>query len=548
MRLLGLNVPFTTDKRSGFSVTDDRAFSPFPWFFGSSSSGETVVTPESALMFSAVFASVRVISETLASVPLLIYERKGDKGKDRAVNLPLYKVLRTKPNNQKTSGVEFRQMLMSHVLLWGNGYAQILRNKAGEVLELRPMHPAVVKPRVDDAGDIYYEIRTRSGVVKLPGNEVFHLRGYRDSGLEGMSPITAARQAIKMGLSLESFTTNFFDGGAFPAGVLEYEGGEMPQEARDNLRNSWQDFHGGANRGKKVAILEAGLKWKPMGIPQADAQFLEQRRFQIEEIARIYRVPPHMLGDLTRSTYSNIEQQSQEFVTYCLLPWFRMWEDAICRDFFDGDDRKYFAEFLVDALLRGDTLSRSQAYQVQIQSGMLSPNEARAFENRNPRDGGDEYMALNKEIPASQASAEPAADAPPDTAAPKKDATKEVKSAFKGPFKETWERIVRKEIGAVRSAAKKKTNEEFDVWFSNFLEEHRAFAESCLAEIFNSYAQLAEVDASVKAPVAKYIDEVRTAITAWQEDPSKGYERDEALLGSFLASRTLGYTEGEYAT
>ena len=534
MKFFGLNLPtIGREKRSsGPSVTDDRWFSPMGWLFGS---GEGEITPANATQFSAVFASVRVISETLASVPLLIYERKGDRGKDRAVNHPLYRVLRTRPNNQKTSGVEFRQMLMSHVLLWGNGYAQILKNSAGEVLELRPIHPSIVTPRLNESGDVYYEVRTRSGKIMLPGNEVFHLRGYRDSGLEGMSPITAARQAIKMGLSLESFTTNFFDGGAFPAGVLEYEAGEMSQEARTNLRTSWQDFHGGANRGKKVAILEAGLKWKPMGIPQADAQFLEQRRFQIEEIARIYRVPPHMLGDLTRSTYSNIEQQSQEFVTYCLLPWFRMWEDAICRDFFDGDDRTYFAEFLVDALLRGDTLSRSQAYQVQIQSGMLSPNEARASENRNPYDGGDDFMVINK------LESEKAANAAPAPTDPKKAVPdpKEVKAAFRGPFKETWARIVRKEAGAIKAAAKKKTSEEFRAWFDEFITEHREFAKTCLNELHDGYSRLSGINTELDCLLDAYVKDVRLKTDAWFAEPSLGYERDEEKIASRMTEHVI---------
>ncbi len=164
-----------------------------------------------------------------------------------------------------------------------------------------------------------------------------------------------------------------------------------------NLRESWQQLHGGQNRGKKVAVLEAGLKWKPMGIPQSDAQFLEQRRFQIEEIARIYRVPPHMLADLSRSTNNNIEQQSQEFLTYCMLPWFRMWEEAICRDFFDGDDRVFFAEFLLDGFLRGDTEARTASYTAGINGGWLNINDVRRKENMNPigKDGDTYLRPLN---------------------------------------------------------------------------------------------------------------------------------------------------------
>lgn len=543
MKLFGLTLPFTATKRA-VAVTNDSAFSGGSYVY----LGEQMpVTPESALAFSAIFACVKIISETVASVPLNIYQRVGESEKKKASNLPLFKVLRTKPNNMKTSGVEFRQMLMAHVLLWGNGYAQILRNKAGEVLELHPLHPSRVKPDITEAGLVYKVRLKNGGEAILPPEDVFHLRGYRDSGLEGLSPISAAKQAIQMGLSLESFGTNFFEGGAFPAGVLEYDSGELSPEAKANLRESWQGLHGGANRGKKVAVLEAGLKWKPMGIPQADAQFLEQRRFQIEEIARIYRVPPHMLADLTKSSFSNIEQQGQEFVTYCLLPWFRMWEDAITRDFFDGDDREFFAEFLLDGLLRGDMTARSQAYTAGRQWGWLSANDIRAKENMNPiGPEGDVYLSPLNMVPAGQEGQEPVKEEPEV-----EDDTQEedkVRAAFRGPLKEAWTRVIRKEAGTIKSAAKKKTSEEFEVWFEEFIDEHRSFAEGCLSEIFNGYAQLAGVGGDIKEPIEQYVSEIREGVAKWMRDPALGYERDESKIGGCWTERVLSYHQGEYAT
>lgn len=506
MKLLGVHIPFThrakgaEEQRASPSVVDDRWFSPSPYVY--LGGGNEQVTPESAIRFSAVYACVKVISETLASVPLVVYKRRGDGGKDKAKEHPLYRLLRTKPNNMKTSGLEFREMLTAHVLLWGNGYAQILRNSMGEPTELYPMHPSRVTPDVSEEGRLIYRVRAQQGPERiLQSEEVFHIRGYRDQGLSGLSPIAAFRQAVTLGLSLESFGSNFFDGGAFPAGVLEYDGA-LSDEAKKNLRESWQNLYGGQHRGKKVAVLEAGLKWKPMGIPQSDAEFLATRRFQVEEIARIYRVPPHMLGDLTRSTFSNIEQQSIDFVTYTMLPWFKRWEEAISRDFLDGDDSEIYTEFLVDGLLRGDTLSRFQAYGLGRQWGLYSINDIRLKENLNPiGPEGDVYLSPLNMVPAgqelSQAQSPSGSPSPPPSSEPddsdsdddeeEEEDSERTKAAFQGPFKEQWKRLLHRQNEAINRQVQKLEEPQYLQWAQGFMDEQKAFARKCLRELTFAY-------------------------------------------------------------
>lgn len=570
MKLFGIHVPFT--QRAGPSVKDDRWFTPSPFVFLADG---TPVTPETALRMTAVFGCVRVISQTLAALPLLVYQRRADGGKDRATKHPLYKLLRTRPNRYKTSGLEFREMLTGHALLYGNGYAQIIKNRLGEPLELVPLHPTRTRPDVTEANELVYKVRLNGGAERvLAGDEVFHIRAFRDAGLEGISPIAAAEKAIRAGLSLESFGMNFFEGGAVPGGVLEYPG-EMSEEAKRNLRESWERLHGGENRGRKTAVLEGGVTFKPQHIPQTDAQFLEQRKFQVTEICRIYGVPPHLLADLDRATFSNIEEQNQNFIDYCLLPWFRRWEEAIARDLLDADDSVYFAEFLADGLLRGNSQARSQAYALGRQWGWYSINEIRTRENLNPiGPEGDVYLSPLNMVPAGdeggqddQSQKEKNDDDQPSDrgqeeapgqrrAGPaedrggqdgREDAGERVRAAFRGAFRETWARVVRKEVNAVRTAARKKGG-EFDPWFDEFLADHRAFAVECLRELARSYCLLRGFDVDMLLPglADDYRVAVRDAVAAWQAEPGRGYDRREDEIADYWTERLLGYSGGGY--
>lgn len=291
---------------------------------------------------------------------------------------------------------------MSHLLLWGNAYAQILRNGKGEVIGLYPLMPN--KMRVDRApnGKIYYIYnRTESdspqikgpGQIYLKREDVFHVPGLGFDGLVGYSPIAMSKNTIGMAIACEEYGAKFFANGASPGGVLEHPGVVSDPE---RLRSSWNELFGGSGKAHRLAVLEEGMKFQSISVPPEQAQFLETRKFQINEIARIFRVPPHVVGDLEKSSFSNIEQQSLEFVKYTLDPWVMRWEQSIQRLLLLPDEKKkYFVKFNVDGLLRGDYVSRMSGYATARQNGWMSANDIRELENldRIPEElGGDLYL------------------------------------------------------------------------------------------------------------------------------------------------------------
>lgn len=384
--------------------------SSYRFFMGSSSSGRRV-NERSAMQMTAVYSCVRILSEAVASLPLHVYLRT-DTGTEKAINHPLYKVLHDEPNPEMTSFV-FRETMMTHLLLWGNAYAQIIRNGKGEVLGIYPLMPERMKVDRDDKGGIYYEYRIsdgdfnlgKQGIVKLHQSDVLHIPGLGFDGLVGYSPIAMAKNAIGMAIATEEYGASFFANGATPSGILEYPGTVKDPQA---MRDSWSKGFSGSNS-HKIAILEEGMKYTPISISPNEAQFLETRKFQINEIARIFRVPPHMVGDLEKSSFSNIEQQSLEFVKYTLDPWVTRWEQAIVRRLLTEEEKKkYYVKFNVDGLLRGDYQSRMNGYAIGRQNGWMSANDIRALENldRIPtEEGGDLYLINGNMLPLHRAGA-----------------------------------------------------------------------------------------------------------------------------------------------
>lgn len=295
------------------------------FFVGQSSSGKRV-NEKTAMTMSAVYSCVRVLSETLASLPLHVYENT-EVGSKKATQHSLYNLLHNEPNSEMTSFI-FRETLMTHLLLWGNAYAQIIRNGKGEVLGLYPLMPDKMSVDRDEDNRIYYQYLTSSGErVTLSSQDVLHIPGLGFDGLVGYSPIAMAKNAIGMSIAAEEYGAKFFSNGATPSGILEHPGTVKNAES---LRESWTRGFSG-NNSHKVAILEEGMKYTPISISPNEAQFLETRKFQINEIARIFRIPPHMVGDLEKSSFSNIEQQSLEFVKYTLDPWVIRFEQAFNR-------------------------------------------------------------------------------------------------------------------------------------------------------------------------------------------------------------------------
>ena len=382
--------------------TNATSGSSYRFFLGGSTSGKTV-TERSAMQMTAVYSCVRILAEAIAGLPLHLYTYKEDGGKEKAIGHPLYLLLHDEPNPEMSSFV-FRETLMTHLLLWGNGYAQIIRNGRGEVVALYPLMPDRMVVDRDARGRIYYEytrsdsdvntLGKKSSVLLLP-EDVFHIPGLGFDGLVGYSPIAMAKQAVGLGLACDEYGASFYQNGAQPGGVLEHPGVvKNPQRVRD----SWNAIYQGAKNAHKVAILEEGMSYKPISINPQEAQFLETRKFQIDEIARIFRVPPHMVGDLDKSSFSNIEQQSLEFVKYTLSPWIARWEQAIHRALLLPDEKpRYFARFNVEGLLRGDYQSRMNGYAVARQNGWMSANDIRELENldRIPAEAGGDLYLIN---------------------------------------------------------------------------------------------------------------------------------------------------------
>lgn len=364
---------------------------PFGFFFGSTTSGKNV-NERTAMQTTAVYACVRILAEAIAGLPLHIYRYKLDGGKERIPQHPLYYLLHNEPNPEMTSFV-FRETLMSHLLLWGNAYAQIVRNGRGQVVALYPLLPSKMEVNRAKNGELFYQYHSDIGVVTLRKEEVLHIPGLGFDGLIGYSPIAMAKNAIGMSLATEEYGAAFFANGANPGGVLEHPG--VIKDIQ-RVKESWNSAYQGSANAHRVAVLEEGMKFQPIGIPPEQAQFLETRKFQINEIARIFRVPPHMVGDLEKSSFSNIEQQSLEFAKYTLDPWVVRWEQSLQQSLIlPSEKSSMFIKFNVDGLLRGDYQSRMNGYAVSRQNGWMSANDIRELEDMNrisAEEGGDLYL------------------------------------------------------------------------------------------------------------------------------------------------------------
>ncbi len=384
--------------------------SSYSFFFGGTTSGKPV-NEHTAMQMTAVYSCVRILAEAVAGLPLHLYKYTASGGKEKALFHPLYFLLHDEPNPEMSSFV-FRETLMTHLLLWGNAYAQIIRNGKGEVIALYPLMPNRMRVDRDSKGELYYSYTRYSDeapaingmTVTLRPSDVLHIPGLGFDGLVGYSPIAMAKNAIGLAMATEEYGAKFFANGAAPGGVLEHPGTiKDPQKVKE----SWNMAYQGSSNAHRVAVLEEGMKYQPIGISPEQAQFLETRKFQINEIARIFRIPPHMIGDLEKSSFSNIEQQSLEFVKYTLDPWVIRWEQAISRSLLRTDEKKLlFAKFNVDGLLRGDYTSRMNGYAIGIQNGFMCPNDARALEDMDliPDElGGNKFLCNGNMVDLARA-------------------------------------------------------------------------------------------------------------------------------------------------
>ena len=457
------------------------------------------VTPDTALHSSAVYACIKILAETLASLPLHVYRREVRGGRAKASDHPLYSVLHDRPNAWQTS-YEWRSLMQGWVSLRGESYAEIVPGRRGFVDQLRPLRPDRMHfHRQLDDGRLawFYDGGSQRRVVLQ--DEIFRVSGLSSDGFCGLSVVGAARNSIGLALDLEEHGGRFFKNGARPGGVLQHPG-RIGDQAMKNLRDSWSALHGGVGNSHRVAILEEGMKWESVSMTNEDAQFLQTRKFQLGDIARWFRIPPHMLGDLERATHSNIEHSQIEFVTHTLRPWLVNWEQSIKRDLIIEDEVS--VEFSVDGLLRGDSASRVAVYHNGIQDGWLNPNEVREKENMPAYEGGDEYRRQMNTEPVN-GSFEP----PADVAGPDARLSKMVMAAAG--------RVVAKECRAVLSAFKSR-RDDFDDWAEEFYGAHASW----LADVMQASRPVALAWCDVQRQAACDActnEEIPELVASWRE-------------------------------
>lgn len=386
-------------RKSRADPKNSLAGDSYRYYVGYTESGK-LVTERSAMQITAVYACVRVLSEAVASLPLHFYHYRDDGSKEKALNHSLYFLMHDEPNPEMTSFI-FRETMMTHLLLWGNFYCQILRNGRGEVIALYPLMPNRMVVDRDEKGRIYYEYTHSSDeagtmkneTVKLTPYEVMHIPGLGFDGLIGYSPIAVCKSSLGTSMATDEYASKFFSNGAAPSAVLEHPGIVKDPE---KLRESWNQTFGGSRNAGKVAVLEEGMKYEPISINPQDSQFLETRKFQVDEIARIFRVPPHMIGDLEHATFSNVEELGLEFVMYALQPWMVRIETSLNKALLsDKEKGHYFFKLNADGLLRGNYQSRMQGYATGINNGFMCVNDVRALENLDlisDEAGGNTFM------------------------------------------------------------------------------------------------------------------------------------------------------------
>lgn len=421
---------------------DDR------WWDGSAATQSVAgvrVDADTALKISTVWACRALLAETIASLPLVVFRSLPDGGRERARNNPLYAVLHDQPNGTQTAA-EFREMMTGHVVMTGNAFAQIKPGPRGAVDQLEPIHPERI-PRTNverlPNGRLRYKVKQDDGGTRIFNqDDIFHLRGPSKDGIWGMSVIDYAIDSFGLTMAAERYGGRFFRNDSRPGGALRTPN-KLSKEAAVRLKAGWEAAHTSGNQ-HRVAVLEEGLEWQQIGISPEEAQFLESREFQAEDVCRWFRVPPHMVGLTSKATSwgSGIEQMSLGFVTYTLLPWLTRWTQSISRDLILAP-QTYFAEFVLEGLLRGEIGSRYNAYAIARQWGWMSVNEIRQRENMNPIDDGDVYLQPMNMSPAG----EPPMAKAPSLALPQGE--REFSAHYRLLAEEAAGRLVRKEKAAV---------------------------------------------------------------------------------------------------
>ena len=534
--------------------------SSFWQFVGNDTDAGVDVDERTALNSSVVFACVRILAETLATVPCHVYERQ-ERGKSRAHSHPLYHILHDQVNPEM-SAFTFFETLQGHIGAWGNGYAEIHRNGAGEVIALWPLRPDNTYPERVNKRLVYRTVIGDKGYV-LPKDKVLHVAGLGYDGLVGYSPVAMARQSVGLSLAAEKYGAKLFGNNARPGGYLKHPS-KLSADAQKRLIDSWESRHSGLDNAHRLAVLEEGMEFQTVGIPPQDAQMLQTRKFQVADIARWYRMPLHKIQEMESATFSNIEQQAIEFVVDTMLPWIRRWEAAIRTQLLTPMEReKYFAEFLVEGLLRGDTQARYTAYATARQWGWMSANDVREAENLNPlpQEQGDIYLVPMNMIAASQTTQVEAPRPPEDEGRTADIQRMELRNAqghgavarmklaasFERIFADAATRIVRREKADIGRQAKKlleRSDEEFTNWLTEFYREAPTWMIPMFTPALLSLAEALQAQAAGEVgAAAQMTPELERAMSRYAEIWATNYARYSRL--QLLALMRQAVEEGD---
>lgn len=529
---------------------------------GSSNAG-TQVNNKTAFMSSAVYSCVRILSFSVASLPLFVYEEI-TRGKRKAKDHKLYKLLHSQPNSEMTS-FTYRSTSMAHITTWGNAYSEIETDRNGEPVALWPIPPWRVKVMRTKQGDLFYRVRLpNSGKKKdIPAYRMLHVLGLTTNGRVGMSVLAAAREAIGLGLAAEEYGARFFGSGTNVGGIVRHPQ-TLKKETFDKLKSDVNEKYTGLGRSHRLMFLDEGMEYEKIGIPPEDAQFLQTRKFQLTDIARFYNVPLHLLQEHENATTwgSGLEELNIGFVTFSLNPYLTNWEQEIDRKLFDDED--YFAEHSVEGLLRGDAKSRGEFYNQLFQMASLSPNEIREYENKNPYDGGDEYYIQLNMVPISQALTESEEEELQNTRSVEdrkkkldelrhKRAAKSrhrIAKSYEKVFKQAAKRVVNREKADIMRRAEKIFSSEnsretrgnpselliFEDFLDKFYEKHPEYIRKQVMPPINSLAEAIQAEAALEINAEEglteemkdFLEEYHEAYAARHINSSKGQLKNVA--------------------
>lgn len=504
---------------------DDRYYSGHgEW--GSLSSAGVRVNAYNALSHSAVWACVRLLSESLASAPLKIYRRRLDGGKDEAPDHPIYDLLHSAPNTQSTA-FAFKRVEMVHALLWGNGYAQILPGPRGPVDRLRTLHPDGVTPLLQPDGSIVYRVNFPTGPKMLLDDEIFHITGLSLDGITGLSVMQYAREAIGLGLVARQYQSRFFSQGGRLGGILNVKG-RLSKDGKQKLSEDWKAGNSGTSGAYRVAVLDEDASFQTIGLTAEDAQVISSLDWSTSDSARYFNVPLHLIGDNTKVTSwgTGIAELTLGYVTYSLLPWIVNWQETILKDLIVAK-RTFFAEFILDSLLRADTLKRYQAYQLAAggQAPWMTRNEVRVLENRNPIAGLDDMLQPSN---MTGTNGPPAGNLSPGSHADSLGAQAEDNPILALFVRDAAARVVRKEVARLEYLQKRcgADGEAFMTAATEFYAEHAGFVADTLRlapELAQQHCRVQMLDlvehgsAAMDTWEATRIDELTSQALATQE-------------------------------